>query len=145
MHSLTIFLALLVMPASGMSLARARYSQIFDGLFKNSKVSGAVVYIGSEVKAPGAYKFKKGMTAADLVQLAGGLTRAASAYAGQTEPQLPKVIDILRPTKKDPDPTKPVHRCKLDWKLTDGGASKCTFPLKKNDLLLASTMDMGDA
>lgn len=49
-------------------------------LYKGNDPSRQTVRVGGEVRFPGAYPFKEGMTAADLVTLAGGYTHRI--YAG---------------------------------------------------------------
>ena len=141
MQAIATFLALILAPSFAMSLAPARYSQMLQRFFPGRSVQKSVVYMGPEVKKPGAYKFKNGMTAAALIKLAGGLKKAPEAYAGETKPQFPKLILIYRPTKRDPDPDRPIYQCKLDWKLPDAGTAECTFALNRNDLLIATTVD----
>jgi hypothetical protein len=95
------------------------------------------VYVWPWVKNPGSYRFKKGMTVAQLITAAGGL-KLDERYPNIPDIQRPKTISVYRPTSKDKDPVHSIYRCKLDWEKPTAGLAACDFVLKKGDLVAVS-------
>lgn len=84
------------------------------------------IFVGPWVGKPGAYRFKNGMTVADAIKMAGGVT------------DYPTRIIVRRPTKEDPDPEmwgSAIYSCELDRSKSDAGVSSCSFPLKSRDFV----------
>ena len=94
------------------------------------------VYIWPWVKFPGAYQFEEGASVAGIVKMAGGfIPDARVAVAAES---LADYISIYRPTKDNPDPTKPFFTFDLDWAKLNGGIAECRFKLKPKDLIVVA-------
>ena len=96
------------------------------------------VYVWPWVKAPGAYTFEKNKTIGDLIKSAGGFIKDERLKKIPSLYVYPDRVCVYRPTKKDPDPTKPFFVFKLDWSKPDGGIADCKFALQEKDLVAVS-------
>jgi len=117
----------------------AHYSDLMRATGWHSQTNWEhTVYIWPWVKAPGAYLYKKGMTAADIVAAAGGFVKDEHL---KNIPELyifPQTISVYRPSPKDPDPVNSIFKFKLDWSKTNGGISECRFELQEGDFVSVS-------
>jgi hypothetical protein len=65
---------------------------------------------------------------------AGGLIKD-ERYPDLPSEYFPRMVFVIRPSAKDPDPTTSIYRFPLDWVKPDGGISECRFELRERDLV----------
>jgi protein involved in polysaccharide export with SLBB domain len=133
------FLALIIVAAPAYAHQElAPYSwQVKQATRDQRKIPHNPVYVWPWVKNAGAYEFKKGMTVAQLIKMAGGL-KLDERYPDIPDIQRPKTLSVYRPSSEVKDPTHSIYQCKLDWDKPEAGLVSCDLPLQKGDLVAVS-------
>jgi hypothetical protein len=138
MRYLILLPLLICCPPAIAKQTNAPYSLLVSLATRDSKkVPEHTAFIWPWVKSPGAHSFTNGMTVADLVAVAGGLTNDERAK-NMPEIYRPLTVSVMRPSVTNPNPVTFIYHFSLDWSKKDGGISACDFKLQEKDFVSVS-------